>query len=144
MERALLLVTIGKEARESISAAIWQTEKKGVAETSRGGIRRWSERVVSDAGIVKVVAVRWLGGHRLHVEFDNGDAGEVDLAQHIEFSGVFAPLKDPGYVAKVRVDDEGDTICWPNDADIDPVVLHHYVTGKPLPDWAGPIVEADE
>jgi hypothetical protein len=99
---------------------------------------------VSEDGIVCVVSVRWLGGHRLHVEFDNGDAGDVDLSKHLKFTGVFAPLEDPAYVAKVRVDAEGDTICWPNQADIDPVVLHHYATGKPLPDWAGPIVQADD
>jgi hypothetical protein len=99
--------------------------------------------VVSEDGIVGVISVYWLGGHRLRVEFDNGDAGEVDLSKHLRFEGVFEPLQDSAFFAKVRVDDEGDTICWPNDADIDPVVLHHYVTGKPLPDWAGPIADSD-
>ena len=97
---------------------------------------------MSEDEIVCVVSVRWLGGHRLRVAFDNGDEGDVDLSAHVAFRGVFEPLNDPAFVAKVRVDDGGDTICWPNGADIDPVVLHHHVTGKPMPDWAGPIVES--
>jgi hypothetical protein len=99
---------------------------------------------VDDERIVGVATVTWQGGYRLHVEFDNGDAGEVDLSKYLRFRGVFAPLADPGYFAKVRVDADGDTISWPNDADVDPVVLHHWVTGKPMPDWAGPIVDAGE
>jgi hypothetical protein len=99
---------------------------------------------LNDGELVNVVSVRWLGGHRLHVEFDNGDAGEVDLSKHLRFRGVFAPLADPDKFAQVRVEPDGDTISWPNDADVDPVVLHHWVTGKPMPDWAGPIVDAGE
>lgn len=89
----------------------------------------------------EVVEVKHLGGHVLHIRFDDGAEGDVDLARRLRFRGVFAPLADPNYMAKVRVDEDGGTIAWPNDADIDPVVLYHYVTGKPLPDWAGPIVE---
>ena len=99
---------------------------------------------MSDDELVSVVSVRWLGGHRLHVEFDNGDSGEVDLSKHLRFRGVFAPLADPLTFSQVRVEPDGDTISWPNDADVDPVVLHHWVTGKPMPDWAGPIVDAGE
>ena len=84
---------------------------------------------MSEGGIVSVVSVPWLGGHRPRIAFDHGDAGEADLSKHLKLSGVFAPLKDPDFVAKARVDEGGDTICWPNDADIDPVVLHNYVTG---------------
>ena len=98
---------------------------------------------MTDDDLVSVVSVQWLGGHRLRLGFDNGDVGEVDLSTYMKFRGVLAPLKDPEFVAKVRVDSESGTICWPNDVDLDPVVLHHRATGKPLPDWAGPIVDSD-
>ena len=88
----------------------------------------------------EVVAVKHLGGTTLHVTFDDGAEGTIDLATRLRLDGVFAPLKDPAFVAQVFVDEGGGTIAWPNDADIDPVVLYHYVTGKPMPDWAGPIV----
>ena len=68
-----------------------------------------------------------------------GDVGEVDLTKHLRFRGLFKPLKDPDFVAKVFVDHEIGMICWPGDLDFDPVLLHHYATGKPMPDWAGPI-----
>jgi hypothetical protein len=38
--------------------------------------------------------------------------------------GVFAPLADPQYFAKVRLDEELGTIVWPNGADIAPDTLH--------------------
>ena len=82
-----------------------------------------------------VVEVRHLGDHRLRLRFDDGVEGELDLAPRLTFDGVFAPLKDPLYFARVRVEREGGTICWPNDADIDPVVLYSWVTGKPIPDY---------
>jgi hypothetical protein len=91
--------------------------------------------------IVEVTSVEWLGGHRLRLGFHNGDVGEVDLSKYLRFDGVFEPLGDPAFVAKVRVDAESGTVCWPGGVDLDPVVLHHRATGKPLPDWAGPIDE---
>lgn len=85
--------------------------------------------------IPRVVAVEHLGGHRLHLAFDDGAEGSIDLAAHLEWQGVFEPLRDPAYVALARVPCDGDTIEWPSGADIDPVVLRCWVTGEPLPDW---------
>lgn len=93
--------------------------------------------------LVSVVAVAWLGGHRLRVEFDNGDKGEVDLAKHVRFRGLFAPLKEPAFFAKVFVNRETGMLCWPGNLDFDPVILHHYATGKPMPKWAGPILDSE-
>jgi hypothetical protein len=82
-----------------------------------------------------VVGVTHLGGYRLRHRFDDGIEGEIDLAPKLEFHGVFAPLRDPSYFARVRIESGGGTICWPNDADIDPVVLYSWVTGKPIPEF---------
>ena len=38
--------------------------------------------------------------------------------------GVFAPLQDPAYFARVSVDADAGTIVWPNGADLDPDVLY--------------------
>ena len=89
--------------------------------------------------LVDVVSVRPLGGMRLRVKFDDGKAGEVDLGRWLPRRGVFRPLFAPAYFRRVRVDRDTGTIAWPNDADVDPVVLYHWVTGKPLPRWAGPL-----
>ena len=34
------------------------------------------------------------------------------------------------------------SVWWPGDLDFDPMILHHYVTGRPMPKWAGPIVDS--
>ena len=81
-----------------------------------------------------VIAVRFLGDHRLRLRFDDGVEGDLDLSDRLDFEGVFTPLRDPEYFARVRVDPEAGTICWPNQANIDPLTLHCWVTGELLPD----------
>ena len=79
-----------------------------------------------------IVEVRPLIPYKVHLRFEDGVEGEVDLAKMIDFSGVFAPLKDRREFAKVRVHPELGTIVWPNGADLDPDVLHAEVTGQPI------------
>lgn len=74
-------------------------------------------------------------GYRLRVRFEDGVEGVVDLKDVIQFSGVFAPLKEPDYFAQVRVNEDTGTICWPNDADLDPDVLSALVTGEQNPSF---------
>ena len=81
---------------------------------------------------VDLLAAQPLSGHRLQLRFADGCEGVVDLAPHLKFSGVFEPLKDPVYFAKVRVDPELGTVTWPNGADLDPDVLYSRLTGKPI------------
>jgi hypothetical protein len=88
---------------------------------------------LSDFLLRDVVDVKPLGEHRIYLRFDDGVEGELDLLPKLKFRGVFAPLKDPAYFARVRIEPEAGTISWPNDADLDPVVLYSWVTGKPIP-----------
>jgi Protein of unknown function (DUF2442) len=74
--------------------------------------------------------------HQLHLQFEDGVEGTVDLDQIIEFSGVFAPLRDPDYFATVQVDPEIGTIVWSNGADLDPDVLYAIITQQTIPDYA--------
>ena len=80
-----------------------------------------------------IVEARALGGFRLYLRFEDGVAGELDLADIIRLDGVFAPLRDPRTFAAVRVDRELGTICWPSGADLDPDVLYSRLIGRPLP-----------
>ena len=82
--------------------------------------------------LVDIVEARAVGGHRLYLRFEDGAEGEVDLSKLVEFEGVFAPLKEPAEVAKVRVDPEIGTVCWPNGADLDPDVLYSILTGEAI------------
>ena len=80
--------------------------------------------------IVDVTKVEVLEPYRLRLEFDDGTSGEVDIAEHVRFRGVFAPLRNPDAFRQVRVDPELGTIVWPNGADIDPFVLHEWAQGR--------------
>jgi Protein of unknown function (DUF2442) len=79
-----------------------------------------------------IVEAKAIGGYRLHLRFEDGIEGDVDLAQLVDFKGVFEPLRDPAEVAKVRVDWDLGTVCWPNGADLDPDVLYAKVTGESI------------
>ncbi len=79
-----------------------------------------------------IVEVRVVDEWRLFLRFEDGVAGHIDVADFIPFTGVFAPLKDQRYFARVRVDVESGTVCWPNGADLDPDVLYARITGEPI------------
>lgn len=89
-----------------------------------------------------VTAVRPLNDYRLHIEFEDGVEGIVDLAETVQFVGIFAPLKDRSYFAQVYVNSDVGTICWPNGADMDPDVLYAHITGEPIPSFAPATVHA--
>jgi hypothetical protein len=76
-----------------------------------------------------IVSANPLGEYRLHLRFEDGVEGVVDLAPRLSFRGVFAPLRDQGYFARVRVEPGLGTIAWPNGADLDPDVLYAQLTG---------------
>jgi hypothetical protein len=79
----------------------------------------------------KVIAVRYIGGYRLEITFSDGTKGISDWSTKLaraKTGGIFEPLKNPAYFAKVELW-EG-TIRWPNGADICPEVLYERVTGK--------------
>ena len=82
--------------------------------------------------LVDVTNVKAVGGHRIHVRFNDGAEGEIDLAEHISFTGVFEPHRDPTFFAKVFVHPEFRVICWPNDTDFDSVSLYSLVTKQPI------------
>ena len=79
-----------------------------------------------------IVEARPLGGYRIHIRFEDGAEGEVDLTKLVEFRVVFEPLRDPEQVRKVAVHPELGTVCWPNGADLDADVLYSRVTGQAI------------
>jgi len=87
--------------------------------------------------LVDVTEVRVVGEHRLHLHFGDGATGELDF-KGWNWRGVFAPLENPDYFAKVHVDHEIGTIAWPNGADIAPETLHQWAIHGQRPSWVRP------
>lgn len=88
---------------------------------------------VVDSGrpMIHVTSVVALPPHTLGLAFDNGDRGMVDLAQHIEFRGVLAPLQAPDFFRTVQL--EQGTVCWPGGITMDPLSLHQLALTPPPP-----------
>ena len=74
-----------------------------------------------------VTRVRPIDGYRLEVEFNDGVVREIDLKDEL-YGEVFEPLKDIETFKQVAVDEETNTIAWPNGADFAPEFL--YEAGK--------------
>ncbi len=70
-----------------------------------------------------ITDVEVVGEYRLRLAFDDGTAGEVEFTKR-EWRGVFEPLRDPDYFARVTVDPEAGTITWPNGVDMAPEPLY--------------------
>ena len=78
-----------------------------------------------------VVGVSVVGDYRLRLLFDDGTAGDVDLSS-MQWKGVFEPLRDPKYFARVKVDPEAATVVWPNGVDLAPKTLYQKARGNPV------------
>ena len=80
-----------------------------------------------------VTGVSNISDYRLRLEFSDGIVKEVDLDKELH-GQVFEPLKDPGFFQQVGVNQETNTIEWPNGADFAPEFL--YEIGKEVKEVA--------
>lgn len=73
---------------------------------------------------LRVRSVRPLDGFRLRLTFNDESMREIDL-DPLLWGPVFEPLRtDPKLFRAVRIYPEGETIYWPNGADIAPETLY--------------------
>ncbi len=80
----------------------------------------------------RIVGVRVTGPFQLSLDFTDGWTGSVDLTAWIGGrGGVFAPLQDHAFFARVSVDAPAGTIVWPNGVDLDPDMLYEAARGAP-------------
>ena len=68
-----------------------------------------------------------LPGFRLHVRFNDGLTGVVDMNRevHAADAGVFAVLADPGLFSQVGI--EMGAVWWPGDVDLAPDAMHDEI-----------------
>jgi len=73
--------------------------------------------------ILHVTEAKYIDGYNVKVSFNNGRTGVADLAEAL-YGPVFEPLKEKSYFSTLRVDDELETIAWPNGADLAPEYVY--------------------
>ena len=66
--------------------------------------------------------IRYEGGHRLRLVFNDGVTKIADLQNELD-GPVFEPLRDVEFFGRVRVNRDTGTIEWPNGADFAPEFL---------------------
>lgn len=82
----------------------------------------------------RITHVRHIQDYWLELTFADGSRARLDFRDKIiNRGGVFAPLEDPEFFGRVRVDREIGTIVWPNEVDFCPDVLYSEAMGVPLP-----------
>ena len=72
--------------------------------------------------MLHIERVEHLQNYQMHVSFDDGSEGIVDLAKHLH-GPMFEALKDVSFFARVTVDPELETVVWPNGLDLAPEFL---------------------
>ena len=73
--------------------------------------------------ILHVTEAKYLGGYKVEVSFNDGRTGIADLSDALR-GPVFQPLRDESVFAQLKLDEELETISWPNGADIAPEYLY--------------------
>jgi hypothetical protein len=74
--------------------------------------------------ILHVVRAEYVAGYRVHLWFNDGTDGEVDLADELD-GPVFEPLRDENRFSQFRL--EGHTLSWDTGADFAPEYLHSLI-----------------
>jgi Protein of unknown function (DUF2442) len=75
----------------------------------------------------RLVEAKVLAGYEVYLRFADGLAADVDLSYLLDFGGVFEPLREVEFFRELTIDDGGNTVCWPNEADIAPETLYDRV-----------------
>jgi len=67
-----------------------------------------------------VTEAHYLAEYRIHVSFNDGTCGEIDLGASLD-GPIFEPLRDVEYFKTFSI--IGHTLAWPNGADFAPEYL---------------------
>lgn len=79
---------------------------------------------------IHVTDVRYINGYRLHLTFNNGVDGVVDLEPEL-YGEIFEPLRNPVLFQQVYLTSR--TIEWPSGADFAPEYLLNLLEKQSTP-----------
>jgi hypothetical protein len=77
----------------------------------------------------QVTSIRYKTGYCCHIIFDDGTNGDVDFTEYMDKGPAFTPLRDLAFFKQARI--EGETISWPNGADIAPETFYEKLEEVP-------------
>jgi hypothetical protein len=77
-------------------------------------------------GTPRLLEAKPTGDYFVYLRFEDGTEADVDLGYLAYLDGVFEPLRDPGFFARLTIEEGGATVCWPNEADIAPETLYAH------------------
>jgi hypothetical protein len=77
--------------------------------------------------MIWVSKAKYESDYRVHIEFNDGRTGIVDLGDTIlnDQRRIFRPLRDPDYFKRFKV--AMDTLVWENEADFAPEFLYEHL-----------------
>jgi len=77
-----------------------------------------------------VMDAHYIDGHRVHVTFNDGTAGEIDLTDDLD-GPIFEPLRETAFFRAFHI--EGHTLAWDNGADFAPAFLYEKLLAASYP-----------
>ncbi|MBC7391038.1 MAG: DUF2442 domain-containing protein [Opitutaceae bacterium] len=66
-----------------------------------------------------------VGPQSIEVVFENNIRKTINLAP-VLFGEMYSPLNDAEFFKQVKLDEEVQTLVWPNGADFDPSLLYYW------------------
>lgn len=73
--------------------------------------------------IPKIISADYVHDYTIHIVFNDGTAGDVDLEEEL-WGEVFEPLLDRAEFRAFKLDTELNTVTWPSGADFAPEFLY--------------------
>ena len=70
-----------------------------------------------------VTEATYVSDYKIKVRFEKGEVKLVDLEPYLD-GPIFEPLKDIAYFRSFTVNQDIDTVSWPNNADFSPEFLY--------------------
>lgn len=73
--------------------------------------------------MLHIIEAKYVCDYKIEVTFNSGESGVADLSDALR-GKIFEPLKDKKFFSDFSIDNELETIVWPNGADMAPEYVY--------------------